>query len=1076
MSLRIYTSNRMEELIRIFAGLLGQQPLESPFEPEVILVQSRGMQRWISMQLALRLGVWANGHFPFPEKFVAGVFEKYGLEKADSGAFSKETMRWRIMRLLRGLDASNSFIQLRSYLTDDPEGLKLFQLAGKIADTFDQYTLFRADLLKAWEAGGNDEADDWQPELWRAVVEEATGTHRGKLKQMLLEKTVRSQNPAGDFNTRVSLFGISYLPPFHLEILSALSRSSEVNIFLLSPTSEYWGDIASRRKLASLPDAERALYTEGNPLLASLGRNGRDFSELILGLPEEPESGDDFYIDPGDATHLHALQSDMLNLTGAGEDGVFRTFDPEDRSIQIHSCHSPLREVEVLYDHLLDLFDQCTGLTPRDIVVMTPEIETYAPYITTVFGSSASSGAVLPYTITDRKLLNEGEISSALVKLLALYGSRVTAPALYDLLSTPPVSRRFGFSDEELDTVRDWIEKTRIRWGVDERSRQAEGVPAYRENSWRAGLDRLLLGYAMPDEGLLFDGALPVNGVEGDAAETLGKLADFIDAIDAFLLTMDRSRELVLWREFLTDVLNRFFAHDERSERELTKVHETIDKLTDIAVNARYETDVSPQVMVSWLKSSLEQASQGLGFMTGGITFCEMLPMRSIPFRVVAMIGMNDGVFPRQQHQPGFDLMARSPRPGDRSVRADDRYLFLESILSAREVLYISYVGQSIRDGSEIPPSVLVSELTDAVLRVFRMADGSEVLNHLLQRHRLQGFHQAYFTRKADKSHLFSYSRENFRALTSRREQHSVSRPFLDPPLTPPSDEMKSVTVEALCRFFTNPSAFFLEERLGMKPGKATLPLEDREVFDVSGLDAYLMRQELLEKILDGGNPGDLLDHFRSRGILPPARHGQQVFDLLLEETHTFSKEVLSHASARCQEEPLRFDLVIGGYHLTGSLDCLTDYGQLFYRCATMREAERIRTWIAHLAMNAVRSGEGPRESVLIMRNRSVRYDPVDDALSHLATLLDHYWAGLSSPLPFFPRSSTAWASKYGQSDDRRLDAAVRAWVTSYEEYPGEDADASFRLCFGTEPPFGADFGRISDTIICPMIGKEGKA
>jgi len=1071
MPLRIYTSNRMEELVRALAWTTGRNPLRSPFEREVIVVQSRGMQRWIAMRLASTFGVWANARYPFPNRFGEEMFEAFGLVNPDPAAFSRKIMAWRIMRLLPSLCAGDPFEPLRGYLTDDPHGLKLFQLADRIADTFEQYTLFRTEMLDEWERPGEGSPGGWQPELWRALVVESAGSHRGRLRKSFMERCSRGDVPEDALPERVAVFGVSYLPPFHLDMLAALARVIEVNFFLLSPTREYWGDIVSRRRMAAMPDAERELRTEGNPLLASLGGRGREFSDLVLEFGELAELHDDLYADPGVDIHLHALQSDMLNLSGTGEDGVTHPFDPSDRSIQVHSCHSPLREVEVLHDNLLELLEKIPGLVPREILVMTPDIETYAPFITTVFGSAADGTPQLPFSIADRRLLDEGEVASSFLKILELYGSRLESGGMFDLLSSSPVRRRFDLDDEELERVRGWIEELMIRWGMDEKDRVRHGLPPYRENSWRAGLERLLLGYAMPDEGVLFEGVLPFDAMEGDAAETLGKFASFVDAVDRFVATVDRPRTLVEWRVFLLATLDGFLASGEGSEREFASVHETIDSLSAIAADSGFDGSVTAKVIITWLRESLEKAEQGLGFMTGGITFCEMLPMRSIPFRVVAMIGMNDSAFPEQDRPAGFDLMAKAPRPGDRSRRADGRYLFLESILSARDILYISYVGQSVRDNGMMPPSVLVTELLDAIRRGFSHAGAEDPADLVVTGHRLQGFHPDYFSPGTG---YFSYSAENCRAIDRAASGASASPPFIDGAISPPPEEMSSVTIERLCRFFANPAAFFLEERLGMRSGAPTVPLDDREPFDISGLDAYLLRQELLESLLGGDEPRRLLPLFRSRGLLPPSLHGQRAFDGLLEDVEAFAEKVRQEGcpSGRC--EPVPVDLAIGRFRLTGALDRVSSAGQFFYRCASMKERDRIRAWIFHLVLNTLPDEGRPRDTVLVMRDGSCRFRPVEEADLLLGKFLDRYWEGLSMPLSFFPRSSTAWAEAAGKEAGERLDAALAAWETRWEAYPGENDDPAFRRCFGLEAPFGEAFGVIADELLRPMLEHGG--
>ncbi|NTW54077.1 MAG: exodeoxyribonuclease V subunit gamma [Chlorobaculum sp.] len=1064
--LEMYTGNRLEELVSAFGQTVYSVPLASPFAMEWIVVQSRGMQRWLSMRLAAQFGVWAGAEYPFPNALLQKLFEWLKLSgKADGESFSKETMSWNLMRLLPEMLDRASYAPLRSYLDGDRDGLKLFQLCDRIADTFDQYTLFRSDLLAAWEAGRDDGARDWQPELWRALVAESAGKHRGQLRAEFIKKIKKAELPP-DFPSRISLFGVSYMPPYHVEMLQELAARIPVNLFLLSPTQEYWTDIVSRRRLFRMSESERVLSTEGNPLLASLGRSGREFAELLLEVGEV-EDEYELYADPGIDTMLRALQSDMLHLRGDGAEGRHPVPHASDRSVQVHSCHNPLREVEVLRDNLLDLLERLPGLDPRDIVVMTPEIETYAPYIATVFGAPGDGEPRLPHSIADRRMLDEGGIAPAMLKLLELHGSRLTAPELFDLVSSPPVSRRFRLDDEELDSIRRWIEQTRIRWGMDERSRSSLGLPPFRENSWRAGLERLLLGYAMPDEGVLCDGVLPFD-VEGDA-ETLGKLADFVDAVEALLSRFDKSRTLDGWRELFLWMLDLFIEADAESERELAHVKAEIDKLTGLAAHSGFGGEVSASVMIVWMREKLEKAEMGLGFMTGGITFCAMLPMRSIPFRVVAMIGMNDGKFPRQQRPPGFDMMFREPRKGDRSVRGDDRYLFLESILSARDVLYLSYVGQSVRDNSPIPPSVLVSELLDAVERGFEFPEGQDAASRLVVTHKLQSFNPAYFT---SDSKLFSYSADNFHAL--ERRNSAEERPFIDELLVEIDEAERTLTLDDLARFFANPAAYFLERRLGLKPSAALQPLEEREPFEVAGLERYAMRQELLEAVLDGGDGGVMLPRFRSRGLLPPASHGELLFRTLLAEVEEFAAKVRELKGSGAFGH-LEIDLDLGGFRLTGRLDHLLPDGQLLYRCARMRAQDRLRSWLLHLAHHA--SGRGDAcETRIITLERSIRYRPVDGATERLEALLELYREGLAEPLPFFPRASLAWAEKAGKPEDERRKAALCEWLDGFGGRDGEGRDPAIRRCFGEEPPFGERFAVIADALLQPMLEHGGKA
>jgi len=1064
MPLKIYTSNRMENLVESLAGVL-KTPLSSPFVAETLVVQSKGMQRWLAMELAYRLGVWANCHYPFPNKIVWQLFCSTLPKIPDASAFSPEVMTWKIMGLLPALLEREEFAPLRHYLAGDAHGLKRYQLAGRIADTFDQYTLFRPDMLLEWEKGRGGE---WQELLWRELSASGAGQHRARLMLDFIRQLNEQKPGEENLPERITVFGISYLPQYHMDILAQVAGRTEVNLFLLSPCREYWGDIVSARERTRRNPEERDYLTEGNPLLASLGKLARDFSNMVITSGSSAVADLEQYADPGDRSMLAAIQSDILNLSGAGDERGKRQISPDDRSVQIHSCHSPLREIEILHDNLLDLLERVAGLNPRDIVVMTPDIETYAPYITTVFDGCQDPARKIPYSIADRTITSEGEVAAVLLKLLALSGSRLTVPQLFDLLETYPVSRRFDLGDDELDTVRRWIEETRVRWGMDERDRERFGLPGYRENSWLAGLDRLLLGYAMPEEGhRLFNGILPYDEMEGDGPLILGKFADFIERVADVTTQIARPRTLAEWRDLLRSLLAGFVAVDDDSAHELAAVTGVVEQIAELQDAAGFTEKVDLGVINSWLTARLAQEEKGFGFMTGGVTFCAMLPMRSIPFRVVALIGMNDGAFPRQSRPPGFDLIARYPRRGDRSLRDEDRYLFLEALLSARDCFYLSYTGQSIKDNSEIPPSVLVSEFLDAVDRGFTPGEGQSMEGRLLTRHRLQAFSRDYFD---DRSPLFSYSAENCAALLQMRDNPWQPREFIATPIPAPPGEWKDVPLAKLLRFFDNPCRFLLENRLGIRLEEAQAPLEEREPFSLDGLEAYGLKQELLEISLAGGDAGNLFAIARCRGILPPSLHGEKLFAAAVGEVVDFAETVQGQVAGQSRLLPLDFEIKQGEYRLTGRLDRIWAERMVRYRCTKMKAKDRIRTWLEHLVLNAAWQEGYPRETLLLMTDTSVTYTPVENAAEVLQTILDLYWEGLTMPLRFFPASSFEYAKKL----EWKVERARTKWEEGYN-VPGEGDDPCYRLCFGQMDPFNDEFERVSRALLEPLLNHQEK-
>ncbi len=1062
MPLHLYTSNRMENLVDALSGVLAE-PLPSAFTPELIVVQSKGMQRWLAMELARTFGIWANCNYPFPNKIVWDLFCETISDKLDVSSFAPDVMTWKIMGLLPTFLDMAEFAELKLYLSGESGGLKRYQLSGKIADTFDQYTLYRPDMLLEWEKGGGGE--NWQSILWRTLAEAGDGQHRGKLREEYCRRIATADTGGkGGMSQRISVFGISYLPRYHMDILRATAVNRDVHLFLLSPTREYWADIISERILVRLAPEARAVRIEGNPLLASLGKLGQDFSDMVIEISEEAVIQEDTYRDPGCTSLLTAIQSDILNLKGAREEQEKRPVGKDDRSVQIHTCHSPLREIEVLHDNLLSLLDDVTGLTPRDIVVMTPDIETYAPYIATVFEGCQDPARKIPYSIADRTITCEGEIAGAVLKLMALPGSRLSVPQVFDILEMVPVRRHFDLDETELELIRGWLEETRVRWGMDEQDRVDRGLPAYRENSWRAGIDRLLLGYAMAADGWnLVNNILPFDEMEGAATQTLGKFVEFINKISLLDKKLVRARTLGEWRAELQALVSDFITAEDQAAHELTSITGIVEQIGELGETANFVAAVGLDVIRSWLTARLSQEEKGFGFLTGGVTFCAMLPMRSIPFRVVALVGMNDGAFPRQSRSPGFDLIAQKYRPGDRSLRDEDRYLFLEAILSTRECFYISYLGQSMKDNSEIPPSVLVSEFLDAINKSFRRAEGGSVTTSLVVKHRLQAFSGDYFN---GTSPLFSYSEENCGALLEQytKPWHPVE--FMTTPLDPPSDEWREVPLAKLLRFFDHPARYLLENRLGIRYEETAVPLEEREPFAVNALAAYGLKQQLLEARLQGKNIEHFAEVTRSLGLLPPARHGEKLFAGLVKEVDGFTERLLKEFSGQAPLPPLDFELPLGEFRLSGRLDRMRGERMFRYRCAKIKPKDRIRTWLEHLVLCAVTREGYPRETCLLMLDgKPITYGYVENAEEILLTILDLYREGLSVPMRFFPASSLAYATKMEWS----LERARTTWDDGYE-YTGEGSDSYNRCCFGTVDPFNEDFERISRTLLEPLL------
>ena len=917
--------------------------------------------------------------------------------------------------------------------------------------------------------------------MWRELTNGGSNQHRAAQKRAVLDIFEHGLPGTVALPVRLSVFGIPVLPPFHLDILYALSRHIRICLFLLNPCREYWGDLTTRQQeyrekskaaLRGRP-VEESHIEVGNALLSSMGLQGRQFLNLLL--DKEEILATSAYRDPGEASLLACIQSDILALQDRGRDTAKTPLAANDASIQIHSMHSPMREMEVLHDFLLSIFDADRGLEPRDIIVMTPQIETYAPYISAVFSASEDARKRIPFSIADRSPKSESLVIQAFLKMLLLCRSRFGATEVMDLLETPPVRARFDLAPGDLDTIQGWIAATGIRWGIDGADRTRFGVPHFDENSWQEGLKRLLVGYALPQEkDQFFENILPYDDVEGSESQILGRFVDFASALFERIRDLESPRTAQEWQSALLDLLDRFILADEDTERDAQMLRSVLHAIAADAGLAGFTDQLGVEAVRQWLEEHLQEEGWSRGFLTGGVTFCEMLPMRSIPFRVVALVGMDSTAFPRQGRPPGFDLIARDPRPGDRSLRDEDRYLFLEALLSARERLYISYVGQSIQDNSEIPPSPLVNELLDYVEQGFMPAAPAQtVQEQLVVRHRLQAFSQEYF---AASNQLFSYSQDNLDALRARQQRNAEPLPFMRSPAAEPTEDWRSLDLRDLKKFFRQPVEFFLRERLGIRLDRPSVRAEDCEPLSLDGLSRYAVEQEISQRLLESEDISGLAAVIRSRGVLPPGTVGEVLYRQSLQEAARFVRKVqplLGEMPPAARE--IRID--IGGFRLSGTIRDFRGNLLLHYRCADIKPKDQLAAWIDHLAWNVAAGGTEAATTVLAGKDHCYRFSPAPECENYLTVLLEAYWAGLKKPLHYFPKSSFAYAEAVQEQEvpGKAMSAAEKIWRPQSRETPGEGDEPCNRLAFRNCDPLDEDFEELALAILEPLLNHREK-
>ena len=861
----LHVSNRTENLLRQMAAVIRADKQADLFAMELFLIQSQGMERIIAQTLADEFRSFCNFKFFQPLDFLGFVADRLGMGITPDG-FQRQILAWRLDELLRDL-SGEVYLPLTTYFGGENSALKRFQLARRLANIFDQYQVMRPDMLLKWESGllaTSHPAESWQMDLWQRLLRQPGGdVHRGMLFRQVIERLKQEKDLGALLPKRISVMGLHTIPPIFLDYLNSLSGHMDVHFFLLSPCRNYWGNVESertqfKRMVRRASDIRQSELDEHHPLLAVLGRQGRDLQNMMLdgaGFALEFAS----YADPlegksyAEAQLLQRLQAGLLD--GNLPDTPQPPLIAEDNSIQVVSCHSKLREITVLKDHLLCLLHDDTTLELRDIIVMAPDIQEYAPLIPAVFED-------IKHSIADRSIRRRNSIISAFIGFLELFSGRFGWSELFDLLRQPVVFPQFQLSLSDLDTLQQWVNGAGIRWGLSGKQRSEAGLPGFSESSWQEGLDRLLMGYAIEAEEFV-DGVLPFVDIEGRGAYALGGLCRFIEVVEDARQAFSKKRSVAKWSKTLQDIVEKLFG--EEYEQELVELRLIVAELAE-SISLFHSAEVDFGVICEWFKQSSKESRSSTGFLRGQLTFCSMLPMRSIPFKVVCLIGLNDGVFPKNDNHDTFDLMGVDFRPGDRSPRTDDRYQFMEAMLAARSHLYLSYIGQSIRTNESIPPSVVVTEFLEVLETGYGVKD-------IVVRHPLHPFSRKYFEEGKDER-LFSYN--SYYCRTAETLQRGAQ---------PPTEwwqgeldrEIHKVLFCDLLSFYTNPQKFFVKDCLGIRLDSGRDLPEERELFEVSGLDKYHVEEAMIRSGLTG-NLADLFQKIQTRGQWPLGTSGQLAF------------------------------------------------------------------------------------------------------------------------------------------------------------------------------------------------------
>ncbi len=1084
MTLHLHRAPRPDHLAAALGELLAT-PLEDPFSEEVVVVPAKGVERWLTQRLSHRLGVapgrsdgvCAGVRFLNPRSLVSLL-----LDRGRDDPWDPDRLVWP---LLAGIDASLDepwcaalAAHLGHHLTGEEQAMRRdrrYSVARRLAGLFSSYAVQRPQLVTDWREGrltdgaGHDLADDlvWQAHLWLRLLDRVEADPPD-VRWADTVARLEAGDDALDLPGRLSLFGHTRLPATEVRLLRALATSREVHLWLPQPSAALWEALGGVGGVIAREDDTSATLVD-HPLLASLGRDSRELRRTLDGAaldePTVPSAEEP-------ATSLLALlQHDLrANHAPTADERADRVHHRADRSLQVHACHGAARQVDVLREVLVGLLADDPSLEPRDILVMCPDIEAFAPLISAGFGladvvtdidGGGHPAHRLRVRLADRALTSTNPLLAVAASLVELAGGRVAASDVLDLAAHPACRLRFGFTDDDLDRITTWVGQSGIRWGLDGAQRSRFEMSGFEHNTWRAGLDRILLGVAMSgDDHRHLGRGLPVDDVGSGDIDLVGRLAEMLDRLGDCLADLAAAEEVAGWMKVLTSGVRALTAVDDDVAWQVPQ----LERELALAAHSSAGAEAVPLRLAdvrALLASRLGGRPTRANFRTGTLTVCTMVPMRSVPHRVVCLVGLDDGVFPRTTVLDGDDVLARRPLTGERDARSEDRQLLLDALLAATDHVVITYTGANEHSGAARPPAVPLGEILDAADRTM----AAPVRDAILVHHPLQPYDPKNLVPDAlvdeGKHRPFSFDSD---ALAGARASvgERVSPPRL---LAEPLAERApgDVSLAELIAFFTHPVRSFLRQRLDVSTPLTPDELSDAIPIELDNLEVWGVGDRLLRELLAGQEASAVMLAEQLRGTLPPG----QLAALALRDVVTESQKLLDRTAALRVGAARSVDIDVdlgGGRRLSGTVSGLHGPKLVSVGYSRLKPKQRLTSWITLLALSAARPDESYTAHA-VGREKSgpkrALAGPLDHrAIDWLRQLVELRDRGLREPLALPIATSAAWAEGHLRElmgdDVSPAFLARRSWETDPHNafgIEGEDADAYHRRAYGDSAP-----------------------
>ncbi|MDZ7757545.1 exodeoxyribonuclease V subunit gamma [Rhodohalobacter sp.] len=1026
-----YSGNQLTVLADHLSDCLKSQTPDDPFQSQTILVPNRDSAKWLQLHLSEKMGIAANYRFMMPAEWHWKRIREIYPDLPKVLPSDPEPMKWTLFSLLTDPGVLKRFSRLYNYISEQSDEMRepaTLKLSRQLASVYDQYLIYRPEMILKWDAGNTGSGDEkWQAELWQLLTKRWENSfetpicyHKAKLFD-IAEKEFKRKDSVS--KTPLFVFNPGLIPASIARFLKVYSENHPIHLFQNRVTES----------ISSEYDCS-----------------------ILNSLAEETVSIDSIYQSIVDDEVQEFCEFDSITLLSEVKNRISKNrsdkkyeFDVDDKSIQIRSCHSPLREIETLHQFLLEQFERDPSLKPDDVLVVTPDLAPYEKVIDAVFGVKEEGLPAIPYRTPSSGFQQSLQIVNTFLDFLHLITSRFEFNDVFDLFETKPILERFEIAESDASRIKEWLEDNYIIWGIDEEHRKEWGQPEQKTHTWKRAMQRIwdgdIIGSNRAEE-LGFERYEGVKTItDRDRWAAFNRYFNFLNDCRQIAKHPKMAGQ---WCDLLTRWASELFSDGVISDGAGNTLKSGIESLRSQFEASSVDGKISFKLIRSEIEAVLENRTGRSARFTDGVTFSSMVPVRGLPFKLIAMIGLNEETFPRKQNAPDFDLMNQNPRVTERDRKKEDKALFLESVLAAGEIHYCSYIGQSKVDNEHLPPSPIVSEWIDYLSRITGKKRESWV-----QYEAISGFSPNAFTNGKTYSEAYHRAMQATISDTSDRKGGIQFRKPVEI-----EEAQTDVELSDLIRFYTKHPDWFLRNRFDARPRD---PEEDRDEFSLSALEKHQLFRQIFSWRLSGIEQEQIQPVVLESGVVPAGWGGRKELNELSKSVDT-AFEVLDELNINPELTYIDLDIKLKDNRLTGLVENYSSKGLVQINPSSKRGGNLFKAWLNHLAVQASGLFENPESRFIIDLKKGepvvITFNPVEDPKQLLGELMDEYRKFSVKPMKFFPNVIYEYLDKSPDKDPEKALSAARTKFEGSQFSPFAERDnLSVKLLYGPNVEFSEE-------------------